>query len=126
MIFLLAELLFSVSLTTQYDSVPAEVPYNTFQLRCEASLPDDLVTPSFNIQWIRETGPAEQTMVTADSTTTITTSDTEPLSVLTTTQAMPGQYVYYCVVDYLYDGETVASAESNYESVTVRGKKVNT
>lgn len=113
--------MFSVSLTAQYDSVPAEEPYNTIQLTCESDRPEVVDSIAFEVQWIRETGPAEQRPVVEDSTTSIETDASDPISVLTATRTSPGQYVYYCEIDYLYDGTSVASASSISRGVTLRG-----
>ena len=114
---------FQVSLTAQTESVPNVPPYNAFELTCQA---DSLSSLPFQFRWVRETGPEQEETVTADSQTMIDTSDTEPVSVLTATRTEPRQYVFYCEVVYLYEGEEVTSATSNYQDVTVTSKDMST
>ena len=114
----------TVDLTADPDRVPAEAPYNTFQLTCSAEEIESQDSLTFQIQWMRETGPDEVETVTEDSQTIIETSGTDPESVLTATRTETGQYVFYCNVEYLYDGEVIISATSNYQDVNVVGKTV--
>ena len=100
----------TVDLTADPDRVPAEAPYNTFQLTCSAEEIASQDSLTFQIQWMRETGPDEVETVTEDSHTIIEISDTDPEGVLTATRTEPGQYVFYCNVVYLYDGEVIISA----------------
>lgn len=116
-----AELAIPITLTTEHTSVPSVAPYNTFQLTCQANVPDYLASLPFELQWIRETGPEQEEPVTPDSTTSIFTSNTGPVSILNATRTTPGQYVYYCEVQYLYGEEVVACASSTSNGVTVTG-----
>ena len=118
----LAELSIPIMLTTESDSIPSVPPYNTFQFTCEADVPALLGSVPFELQWFRETGPEQQQPVSPDSSTSIETSDTEPVSVLTATRSSPGQYVYYCEIRYLSGDDVVAFASSISNGVTVTGK----
>lgn len=120
-IICLAELSIPITLTTEHSSVPSVAPYNTFRLTCEADVPGYLDSLPFEFQWIRETGPEQKQPVTPDSTTSIFTSNAVPVSVLTATRTTPGQYVYYCEIQYLYGEEVVANASSTTNGVTVTG-----
>ena len=107
---------------TEYTSVPSVSPFNTFQFVCNAFPPEFLDSYAYEFRWTREIGPRQEQPVIPDSTTQIDTSDTEPVSVLTTTQTTPGQYVYYCEIDYLYSEDVVlASTSSTSNGVTVTG-----
>lgn len=110
-----------MSLTARSDQVPNVSPYNTFELTCRAEEEDYLSSFSLQVRWVRETGPEQEETVVEDSQTSIETSDTEPVSVLQATRTQPGQYVFYCEVIYLYEGDEVTSGVSNYEDVTITG-----
>ena len=116
-----AELSIPITLTTEHTSVPSVAPYNTFRLTCEADVPGYLDSIPFEFQWIRETGPEQEQPVSPDSTTSIFTSNAVPVSILTATRTTPGQYVYYCKIQYLYGEEVVAYAFSTTNGVTVTG-----
>ena len=105
--------------------MPSIPPYNTFHLSCEPDAPEYLESIPFEIRWIRETGSDQQETVTSDDLTTIETSliDSKPVSVLTATRVVPGQYVYYCEIEYEYGEEDlIAYSFSNYRDVTLTGK----
>ena len=106
--------------------MPGVPPYNTFQLTCESDSPEYLESVSFEIRWIRETGPDQQQIVTSDDDlTTIETSlvDSKPVSVLTVSQAIPAQYVFFCEIEYRNGEDLIAYGSSNYSDVTVSGNE---
>ena len=113
-------------MSTESDRVPGVPPYNTFQLTCESDSPEYLESVSFEIRWIRETGPDQQQIVTSDDDlTTIETSlvDSKPVSVLTVSQATPAQYVFFCEIEYRNGEDLIAYGSSNYSDVTVSGNE---
>ena len=122
-LFSLSELSIPITLTAEPDTVPSAPSYNTYSLTCEANPPDFLNYP-FEFQWIRIAGSDSEEIITPDSSTTIETSATEPVSILRTSQMIPGQYEYYCTVQFLYGDEVVASDTSISITVTVTGNVV--
>ena len=123
--FSLPELRILVTLTPESEYVPSVAPYNTYRFTCRADVPDSVIL-SHEFEWIRETGPGSELTVTPGGSISIDTSESEAISVLSSTESNPGQYVYYCNVRLYYGSETVVFNSSYFsQAVTVTGKHHN-